>query len=260
MIARATAWIMLGIAVAWPAAATRAASSIPAADFAGFAFDQRLGARLPLDAVLQDASGAPVVLGSLFGRVPLVLDFEYDRCTTLCGTVLDQLTAALAALPLAAGRDYRLAAIDIDANATGQDAAAFARAHGVDQPGMAVLTGDAAALARVAQAAGFPYRRDPATGQFAHPAGLVVATPDGRISRYLPGLSWRPLDLRLALVEAADGGIGTPADRILLLCYCYDPLTGQYDVAIGRLLQIVGAATLVTLAATVWLAARRVAR
>jgi protein SCO1/2 len=251
---------VIALAAALAGAPALAASSIPAADFASFAFDQHPGARLPFDTVLRGPGGTPVAFASLFGRVPVVLDFEYDRCTTLCGTVLDQVTAALQALPLAGERDYRLAAIDIDPAASTDDAVAFAHAHGADGPGMTVLTGAPETVGRLADAAGFPYARDAATGQFAHPAGIIVATPDGRIARYLPGLSWRPLDLRLALAEAAGGAIAAPADRLLLLCYCYNPATGQYDVAIARLLRLVGAATLVTLAALVWRVARRPAR
>jgi protein SCO1 len=239
------------------AAAVPAPSSISAQDFAVLAFTQRLGEQLPLDVTLRGADGAPVRLGSLFDGKPVIIDFEYDRCTTLCGVMLDQLTAALAALPVQGGRDYRLVAVDIDSDATPQQAAAFAKEHGLDAAGMTVLTGDEAAIRRLADGAGFPYRRDPATGQYAHPAGFLVATPTGRISRYLLGFEWRPLDLRLALAEAAHATIAAPAAAILLLCYCYDPQTGRYNVAVGRLLELVGGATLLALAALLWFAARR---
>ena len=138
-----------------------------------------------------------------------------------------------------------------------QQAADFAKAHGIDGDGLTVLTGDAAAIRRLTEAAGFPSRRDDGTGQYAHPAGFVVATPDGTISCYLLGLDWRPLDLRLALAEAAGGGVAAPAQALLLFCYCYDPQTGRYDLAIGRLLQVVGAVTLLGVGRFV-LAARRV--
>lgn len=232
------------------------ASGIAAADFAAFAFQQNPGATLPLDARFRGPDGSAVALGSLFGAVPVVLDFEYDRCATLCGVMLDQVTASLRDLPLRAGRDYRLVAIDIDPAATAADSAAFAQRHGAAGPGMAVLTGAEGDIERVAAAAGFPYRRDPATGQYAHPAGVLIVTPEGRISRYLLGFGWRPLDLRLGLTEAAGETIAAPAESLLLLCYCYDPQTGQYDLAIGRLLEIVGAVTLLAIGGLVRLAAR----
>jgi protein SCO1/2 len=250
-------WAAILAVVALAAPAMAAPSGIPAGDFAAFAFRQRPGAPLPLAATLRRGDGQPATLGELFDGKPVLIDFEYDRCTTLCGVVLDQVAAVLRALPLAAGRDYRLLVIDIDPAATPRQAAAFAAAHGVAGGGVTVLTGDEAAIRSIADAAGFPYRRDPATGQYAHPAGLVVATPAGIVSRYLPGLDWRPLDLRLALAEAAQGTLAAPASQVLLLCYCYDPQTGRYDLAIGRLLEIVGAATLLALAGLVWAASRQ---
>jgi protein SCO1 len=248
-------WLaMLVLALAAPAVA--APSSIPAVDFASFTFRQHPGAPLPLDVTLRGAGGQAVRFGSLFDGKPVVLDFEYDRCTTLCGVMLDQIATSLQQLPLAPGRDYQLVAIDIDPEATAQEAAAFAATHGIKGDGMTVLTGDAAAIRTLADAAGFPYRRDGATGQYAHPAGLLIATPDGMISRYLLGFGWRPLDLRLALTEAARATIGAPGAEVLLLCYCYDPQTGRYDFAVGRLLEIVGAGTLLALAGLILAAVR----
>jgi protein SCO1/2 len=247
--------VVLAVLLTTPAAA--APSSIPAANFASFAFNQHLGAQLPLDVTLRGADGRPVRLGSLFDGKPILIDFEYDRCTTLCGVMLDQVTTALRSLPLKAGRDYRLVAVDIDPDATPQHAEDFAKAHGVAGDGMSVLTGDEAAIRQLADAAGFPYRREAATEQYAHPAGFLVATPSGLISRYLLGLGWRPFDLRLAFTEAAEATVAAPAQAVLLFCYCYDPQTGRYDLAIGRLLDIIGAATLLAVGGLVWAAARR---
>ncbi len=257
MTSRAFLLAVAVLAVSPAAAAPR--SSIPATEFADFAFAQHPGAKLPLDVRLRGPDGSLLRLGSLFDGRPVLLDFEYDRCTTLCGVMLDQVTATLAALPLVPGRDYRLVALDIDPTTTPQRATAFAQAHRADHEGMTVLTGDEAEIHRVADAAGFPYRRDPATGQYAHPAGLVVATPDATVSRYIFGLDWRPLDLRLALVEAAGRRIAEPAEQVLLFCYCYDPKTGQYNLAIGRLLEIVGVTTLLAVGGVVALATRRAA-
>lgn len=249
------ALVLMAVMLATPASA--APPSIPATDFAAFAFDQHPGAQLPLDDVLNGVDGRPVRLGNLFDGKPVLIDFEYDRCTTLCGVTLDQITAALRSLPLQPGRDYRFVAIDIDPGAMPRQAESFAKAHGVIGEGTSVLTGDEIAIRRLADAAGFPYRRDPATGQYAHPAGFLVATPSGAISRYLLGFDWRPFDLRLALTEAGRATIAAPARAVLLFCYCYDPQTGRYDLAIGRLLEVVGAATLLALAGLVWAASRR---
>jgi protein SCO1 len=247
--------LLLAMTVMGPAAA--APSSIAPAHFAAFAFSQHLGAQLPLDTMLRDGDGKSERLGNLFDGKPVIIDFEYDRCTTLCGVMLDQITAALRGLPLKAGRDYRLVAIDIDPDVTPQQAANFARKHTVAGNGTSVLTGDAATIRRLADAAGFNYRRDDITGQYAHPAGFIVATPSGVISRYLLGFDWRPLDLRLALSEATQATIAVPAQAVLLLCYCYDPQTGRYDLAVGRLLEVVGATTLLAIAGLIWVASRR---
>jgi hypothetical protein len=117
-------------------------------------------------------------------------------------------------------------AIDINPASTPRQAADFAEAHGFGGPGMTVLIGDEAEIRRLADAAGFPYRRDPATEQYAHPAGFFVATPNGLISRYLLGFDWRPFDLQLALMEATKATIAAPTRVVLLFCYCYDPQTG----------------------------------
>lgn len=238
---------LFALTLASPALA--APSSIPPSQFSDFEFRQNLGKRLPLDAVLRGSDGTPVRLGTLFDRRPVVIDFEYDRCTVLCGTMLERLTAALPP-------DAELVAIDIDPEATPQEATAFARSHGAKS----ALTGDAATIRRIADAAGFPYRRDPASGQYAHPAGFLIAAPDGTIVRYFLGFDWRPLDLRLGLADAAGNRIAAPAEQILLFCYCYDPATGHYDLAVSRLLAVVGAATLLALAGMIALAVRRAAR
>jgi protein SCO1/2 len=247
--------LTLAVLAASPAAGAPR-SSIPATAFTNFTFIQHPGASLPLDVRLRGPTESPLRLGDLFTGPPVLLDFEYARCTTLCGVMLDQVTATLAALPLEPECDYRLI-VDIDPATTPQQAIAFARAHGADPPGMTVLTGDEAEIGRVADVAGFPFRHDPATGQYAHPAGFVIATPNGTISSYLPGLDWRPLDLRLGLVEAAGRRVAAPSGQAWLFCYYYDPKIGQYNLAIGRLLEIVGVTTVLAVGGIIALATRR---
>jgi len=239
------ALVLMAVMLATPARA--APPSIPATDFAAFAFDQHPGAQLPLDDVLNGVDGRPVRLGNLFDGKPVLIDFEYDRCTTLCGVTLDQITAALRSLPLQPGRDYRFVAIDIDPGAMPRQAESFAKAHGVIGEGTSVLTGDEIAIRRLADAAGFPYRRDPATGQYAHPAGFLVATPSGAISRYLLGFDWRPFDLRLALTEAGNGKVGGIVDRVLLTCFRYDPTARRYGIYVVGMLKGGGLLVLLTM-------------
>ena len=211
-------------------------------------FRQHPGARLPLDAAFRDESGALVRLGDFFRGKPVLLVLEYLHCKTLCGFVLQDMGRALAQSSLAVARDYQVVAISIDPR-DGPEEARTAKARYVDRFGNAgeagwhFLTGTERPIAEVADAVGFPYRYDNGIDQYAHPAGLIVAAPDGTIARYLLGLDYRPLDLRLALTEAAAGTIASPASELLLLCYCYDPGTGRYSLAINNITRVLCGAT-----------------
>ncbi|WP_448192570.1 SCO family protein [Azospirillum sp. sgz301742] len=246
-----------------PLSAPRAASSsLPAAALAGLAFAQHPGATLPADVTLRDSTGAAVDTGTLFGAGrPMILVFDYFRCTTLCGVVLGDLAAALRRVPLTPGRDYGVAAVSIDPGETPADAAALKARHFGRDPAFAgaarFLVGDGEAVRRLAVAAGFPYRDDPALGQYAHPAGVVLVSPGGTISRYLLGIGYDPLDLRLGLVEASKGTIASVADHLLLLCYAYDPARGKYDAAVGWLMRATGAASVLGLGLVIARAARQ---
>ena len=120
----------------------------------------------------------------------------------------------------------------------------------IDTPGWTFAVGDDPEIERLTEAAGFDYLYDPKTDQFSHGSGLLILTPDGRISRFLPGLSYLPLDVRLSLVDASDGKIGSLSDKLAGLCYSYDPETGKYGLLINRIILV---ACLVTVAAVAWL-------
>jgi protein SCO1/2 len=234
--------------VALPLSPAGARSSLDADTLAGLAFRQHPGASLPLETTLSDEDGHPVRLGEYFGRRPVVLVLDYLRCRTLCGVVLGNLAAALDPLPLDAGRDFEVVAVSIDPRDTSADAAAakardLARYHHAGAAaGWHFLVGGEAAVRPLADAVGFPYRYDAAIDQYAHPAGLTVVSPAGSIARYILGVDYRPIDLRLAITEAARGKVSAPLSRLLLLCYGYDPQQGRYTP------QIEGAMILVNLA------------
>ncbi len=226
---------LLGACLAAPSAL--AYTTISPADQAELRFQQHMGSALPLDTEFQDSGGNAVRLGDLFTGKPVVLVLDYLHCKTLCGFVLHDMATALSRVPFAAGRDYQVVAISIDprdgsAEARSAEAQYTADVDAAGTSGWHFLTGSARSIRAVADAVGFPFRYDAAVDQFAHPAGLTIATPQGIISRYVLGLGYRPLDLRLALSEAAQGTISSPASDLLLLCYCYDPGTGRYDLAI----------------------------
>lgn len=215
-------------------------------------FDQRLGEGLPLQARFRDDHGREVSLGDYFGKKPVVLSLNYYGCPMLCTVTLNGLASALNFMSLDAGREFEVVTVSFDPK-EGPALAAEKKAQYLTRykretaaAGWHFLTGDQASIDALTRAVGLRYAWDAESRQWAHPAGIVVATPDGRIARYLFGIEYAPLDLRLALVEASAGRIGTPVDAVLLYCYQYDPMAGRYSAAILRMLR---AAALLTLGA-----------
>jgi protein SCO1 len=261
--------IAIAIAGLWPAAGHAqmtapaagykrepgvAASAIPA-PLREIGFDQNIGARLPLDTPVRDEGGHVVPLARYFGTRPVVLVFAYYNCPMLCTQVFNGLASAVGVLSLEPGRDFDVVAISFDPNdtpatAAGKKAAYLERYHRAGANEAAhFLTADPPAIDRLTKAAGFRYVWDARTNQFAHPTGVIVVTPDGRLARYLFGIDYGPRDLRLALVEASAGRVGTAADSLLLYCYHYDPMTGRYGLLVMRTLRLAGIATVLALGA-----------
>jgi protein SCO1 len=216
-------------------------------------FDQRLGETLPLDAVLRDETGRSVRLGDYFGRRPVVISLAYYGCPMLCTLSLNGVASALKTLSFDAGREFEVVTISFEPKETPEQAASAKKTYmeRYGRPGAAggwhFLTGETAALAAITRAVGFRYAWDEETNQYAHPSGIVVATPEGRIARYLYGVEYAPKDLRFALVEASSNRIGSPVDQLLLYCYQYDPVRGRYGAAILRTVRFLGILTVVAL-------------
>jgi protein SCO1/2 len=216
-------------------------------------FDQKLGDPLPLDAVFRDETGKAVRLGDYFGKKPVVLSLVYYKCAMLCTLSLNGLAEALEVLSFVPGQEFEVVTVSFDPHETPVLAAAKKKAYmgRYKRPGAAAgwhfLTGDQESVDRLTKAVGFRYAWDEDTKQFAHPAGILVATPEGRISHYLFGVEYSPKDLRLALVASGKGHIGNVVDQVLLLCYQYDPKTGRYSAQILNVLRIAGVATLLAL-------------
>jgi protein SCO1/2 len=250
---RALVWTALALLAAGPARGQSLPADTRPAALREVAFDQRLGEELPLDVTLRDEDGRAVALRDYFGRRPVVLSLVYYDCPMLCTLTLNGLVGALLPLTFDVGREFDVVTISFDPR-EGPELARAKKASYLQRykrPGAAAgwhfLTGDERAIERVTAAVGFRYAWDEQTRQFAHPAGLVVATPDGRIARYLYGVEYAPKDLRLALVESAAGRIGTPVDQLLLFCYRYDPQTGRYGPLILRMVRVAALVTLVGL-------------
>jgi protein SCO1/2 len=239
----------------------QARSTLPAKAFPELAFQQHPGAALPDDVRLRDDQGRTVVTGDLFGKgKPVVLVFDYFRCTSLCGLVLGDLSAALGQVPLTPGRDYEVVAVSIDPRETPKDAEAMKSRHFDRDPAFAgathFLVGPEAEVRRLADTVGFPYRYDPTIEQFAHPAGVTLVSAGGRVSRYILGIGYDPLNLRLGLIDASRGTIASVSDQLLLLCYAYDPTHGKYSLVIGNVVRAGGIATVIALGLLLFFASR----
>ena len=199
------------------------------------AIAQKLNTRIPLDVMMRDETGRVVRLSEFFNHgKPVILNFVYYRCPMLCPMVLEGTTESLTNLKFNIGEQFDMVTISIDPRDQPKDAMAmkdkYIKRYGrLDSASWHFLTSNETAVKRVADAVGFQFAYDPQTDQFAHGAALFVLTPDARTSRYFYGFEYKPRDLRLAIVEASSGKIGTPVDQLLLLCFHYDPATGKYS-------------------------------
>ena len=215
--------------------------------------DQKLDALIPLDLSFRDEMGRSVQLREYFGERPVVLTLVYFECPMLCTQVLNGLLRSLQNLNLEVGKQFTVLAVSINPRETPELAAAKQKMYvGLyGRPGTSTawhfLTGQEAAIQQLAKSVGFRYAYDPVTEQYAHATALVVLTREGKISRYFYGIEYPSRDLRLGLVEASAGKIGSPVDQVLLFCYHYDPATGKYGVVISNVVRAAGVATALAL-------------
>jgi protein SCO1 len=244
--------LLLAACLALPAAVAAQPAAIRPPILRDVGFDQHLGEMVPTDVALVDESGATVHLRDFLGARPVVLTLVYYDCPMLCTLTLNSLASALATLSFDVGREFDVVTVSFDPREKPPLAAAkkatYLKRYGRPgaERGWHFLTGDKAEIARLTAAVGFRYQWDDELKQFAHPAGLVVLSPEGRITRYLYGIEYAPKDLRLGLVEASERKIGTPLDQAMLFCYQYNPSTGRYGLLTWRLVR--GGAVLTVLA------------
>lgn len=226
-------------------------------------YDQRLGEQLPLDLIFRDASGRSMALRALVGQKPMILTFLFYRCTMLCPLILDGLTRALREVAFTAGQEFNVVVVSIDPRETPAlaDTRKALYVERYDRPGADTgfhfLTGDADVLRQLTQAAGFRYAYDAKTDEYAHAAGAMVVTPQGKIARYFYGIEFSSRDLRLALVEAAGNTIGSPVDQLMLYCYRYEPHTGKYGLVVMNVVRLGGVLTVLALGAFLLVMFRR---
>jgi protein SCO1/2 len=225
--------------------------------------DQKLGSSIPLDLTFRDEHGHPVALSQFFGKRPVILTLVYYQCPMLCTEVLNGLLSSAKSLPLEIGKDFSIVTLSIDpserpvlAEVKHELYSGLYGRPGAPQ-GWHFLTGDEANIKALAQAVGFRYAYDSSSRQFAHPSGIMVLTPAGKLARYFYGVAYPSRDLRLGLVEASQEKIGSPIDQILLYCYHYDPATGKYGLLISRVIQAAAALTMLSLGLVIAILFRR---
>ncbi len=243
------------VATATNVAATAAGGETTADSIiAQVAFEQRLNQQIPLNLAFRDETGRTVKLDQYFGSKPVILALSYYNCPNLCPMLFNGLEKSLMELSFTAGNEFDVLSVSIDPRETPELAMAKKQTYASQlfaqtgaKGGWHFLTGEETSIKPLADAVGFHYAYDPVSHEYAHPAGIMVLTPQGKVSRYLFGIDFAPRDIRLALVEASAGKIGTPVDQILLRCYHYDPVTGKYGLVIQYVLQIASAATVLLL-------------
>lgn len=217
---------------------------------------ENLNAQVPLDAVFTTSEGKQVRLGDLFvDDKPVVLTLAYYKCPMLCSLVLGGLKKAALGSGLQLGKDYTAITLSIDPKETASLAKDGQRGHlqAIGAPGQekdwSFLVGEEAEIKKLADVVGFKYQYDESTGQYAHPASVMVLTPDGRVSRYLYGVDFPPRDLRFAALEAGGGRVGTSFDRVILKCFRFDSNSKRYEFYVFGFIRTGGLLVFVALTA-----------
>lgn len=225
--------------------------------------EQRLNEQLPLDLIFRDETGREVRLGDYFGKKPVILSFVYYDCPMLCNQVLTGLVSCLDILKFDIGREFDVLTVSFDPRET--PALASNKKQGYvgrykrqgASDGWHFLTGSQESIDLLTRAAGFKYKWDDETRQFAHSSGIMVLTAEGRLSRYFYGIEYAPVDVRLGLIEASQNKIGSPVDAVLLYCYHYDPATGKYGPVVMNFIRLGGVLTIIGVLALLLIMRRR---
>ena len=226
-------------------------------------FEPQLNAHLPLDLAFRDESGRNVQLREYFTQKPVLLALVYYGCPMLCDQTEQGVVGALRMLSFNPGRDYEVVFVSFDPRET-PDMAVQKKESAMTHfrrpetaAGWHFLTGSKDSIDALTKGANFRYSFDEKSNLFAHAAGIMLLTPDGRISRYFYGVEYPARDIRLGLVDASAGKIGTPIDRALLFCYQYDPTSARYSASILKIIRLGGVLTILALVAGMLIFRRR---
>jgi protein SCO1 len=214
--------------------------------------EQRLGEALPLDAEFKDENGRIVKLGDYFGKGrPVIIALVYYECPMLCNQVLNGLTGSLKGVSFDAGKEFDVIAVSFDARENDKPElaknkkASYMGRYGRPgtENGWHFLTGSQGSIDAITKAAGFGYEWDEKSSQFAHGSAIMIATPEGKLSRYFYGIDYSPKDLKFGIIESAESKVGSVADELMLYCFHYDPSTGKYGFQILSALRMTAVAT-----------------
>jgi protein SCO1/2 len=264
---------IIGIAVLLAATGTLRAQTIPSSvgpsaatmptALQNVGFEPPLNGQMPLDLHFRDETGRDVQLREFFGQKPVVLSFVYYNCPMLCDQVQMGVVGALRMLSFNPGRDYEVLFVSFDSRDTPELAAEkkktalshFRRPETAS--GWHFLTGSKESIDAATKAANFRFTFDAKSNLFAHASGVLVLTPDGRISRYFYGVEYPGRDMRLGLVDASAGKIGSPIDHVLLFCYHYDPTTAKYSASILKIIRLGGVLTILCIVGGILFSRRR---
>lgn len=259
-MSKTNALLMMCIGALLSAAPARAQDTL--IDSSKVRLEQRLNEQAPLDTVFRDDTGKTVRLGDYFGKKPILLMLPFYKCPGICKDELMGIVRSLKQINFNVGNEFDVVIVSINPKETPDIAALHKEQYVKDYQrpdtahGWHLLTGEEAQIRRLADAVGFYYVYDTKTDQYNHPAGLMVLTPQGKLSRYFYGVQYDPRTLKLALIEASQNKIGTLAERILMYCSAYDPTRGRYGLVIMRVLQLAGLATLLILGTSIFIMIR----
>lgn len=212
--------------------------------FTDIKIEQKLNNQIPGDLLFTNEEGQPVTLGQFFGEKPIILSLVYYECPAICNAVLNGMVAVFDGMTLKLGEDYEVVTVSIDPTETPELAAEKKASYlrTLNQPGAQegwhFLTGTEESIETLANLVGFRYFYDKEADLYVHAGGIMVLTPDGRVSRYYFDTEFLPRDIRLGLVEASEGKIGNLIDSIVLLCYAYDPQSGTYSFYVIRAMRV----------------------
>jgi protein SCO1/2 len=229
-------------------------------------YDQRIGTQVPMDLAFRDEAGRAVRLGDYFQERPVILVLAYYHCPMLCDLVMQGVVTTLKPLTFDAGQEFDFVVASIDPDETPEMAAEQKRdlvnryGRAGSEKGFHFLTGPQASIDALTRAVGFRYVYDKERDEYAHPAGLVILTPSGKVSRYLFGIDYPPRNVQFGLMESSESRLGTPVDQLLLYCYHYNPAIGRYSSAVLNILRLAAGATVIGLVAIVLVLRRRESR